>query len=110
MLMIYAVMAPFRYCDYVEIYAFRAGGESRMGMYFEVGSIWLITVPLTALCGLVMHLPFVWVFFATFVEEVVKLPIETHYMNSLRWIKPVTPEGRAALARLNLNRTDAAKA
>lgn len=110
MLMIYAVMAPFRYCDYVEVYAFRAGGESRMGMYFEVGGIWLITVPLTALCGLVLHLPFVWVFFATFVEEVVKLPIETHYMHSLRWIKPVTPEGRAALDALRLKRTATAKA
>ena len=100
MLWAYAVLAPFRYCDYVQVYAFRAGGESRMGMIFEIGGIWLITAPLTALCGLVWRLPFMWVYLATFVEEIVKLPIETHYLHTLKWLRPVTPEGRAALERL----------
>ena len=100
MLWAYAVLAPFRYCDYVQVYAFRAGGESRMGMIFEIGGIWLITAPLTALCGLVWRLPFMWVYLATFVEEIVKLPIETHYLHTLKWLRPVTSEGRAALERM----------
>ena len=81
-----------------------------MGMYFEIGGMWLITVPLVFLAGQVWHLPFLLVFGVMYTEELVKLPLEMRYLFSARWIKPVTPEGRAALAAFRESALDSPSA
>ena len=98
MLMIYVLTAPMRTGNYIQVNIFRAGGESRMGMFLEVGGIWLIGVPLTVLAGLALRLPFLAVFAMLYVEDVVKIVLEPLYLTSGRWLKPVTPQGQAALA------------
>lgn len=98
MLLAFAILGPMRHMNYIQNNIYRAGGESRVGTFIELGAIWLVTVPLVLLTGLVFHAPFVVVFIASMFEEFVKLPIELKYLLSRRWIKPVTEQGRAALA------------
>lgn len=98
MLMIYTVTAPMRTSNYIQVNIFRSGGETRMGMFLEVGGIWLVGVPLVYLTGMVWHLPFLAIFVMFYVEDAIKCFIEPLYLASGRWIRPVTPQGQAALA------------
>lgn len=98
-LLAYAILGPTRHVNYIQNNIYRAGGESRVGTVIEVGSIWVITVPLVLLTGFVFHAPFIVVFIASMLEEFVKLPIELKYLLSRKWIKPVTEQGRAALEK-----------
>jgi len=94
MLFIYIFMATLRTTNYLMIGIYRAGGESKLGMYFEVGGIWLLGVPLVALTGLVLHAPFVVVFIMLYAEDIAKIGIEYYFLLKNKWIKPVTPEGK----------------
>ena len=100
-LLVYMILGPMRHTNYIQINMFRAGGESRMGMYMEVGGIWLITVPMVLLTGAAFEAPFIIVFAASMIEEVFKLPVELKYLLSLKWMKPVTEQGLAAKAALD---------
>ena len=97
MLVIYTFAAPLRTCSYIMNNIFRAGGEPLVGAAFEITSLFVISVPLVYLSGMVYHLEFLLVFSSMYVEEIVKLFIGLTYLRSARWIRPVTPEGRAAL-------------
>lgn len=99
-LLAYMILGPMRHTNYMQVGIYRAGGESRMGMFMEVGGIWLITVPMVLLTGFALEVPFIIVFIASMIEEVVKLPIELKYLFSLKWIKPVTEQGMAAKAAM----------
>ena len=69
---------------------FRAGGDTRTGLYVDVVSAYLIGIPLTALVGLVLH----WSVPATYlvmylVEDVLKVFVYGRHTLSGRWIRPV---------------------
>ena len=100
----YMILGPIRHTNYLQVNLFRSGGESRMGMFMEVGGIWLITVPMVLLTGMLIKAPFIIVFISSMVEELVKFPIEFKYMLSLKWIKPVTEEGIRAKAEMEAAR------
>jgi Na+-driven multidrug efflux pump len=97
MLLIYMVGAPLRTCNYIQVNIFRAGGETLLGALFEIGGILLISAPIVNLTGLYLHLPFLVVFASMYIEEIVKVFLETSCTLSGRWVKPVTPEGKLAL-------------
>lgn len=97
MLLFYIIGASLRLTNYHLVGTFRAGGDSKIGMYLEVGGIWLIGVPLVALTGLVLHAPFIVVFAMLYAEDLAKIGIEVTYYIKKKWIKPVTEEGKAGL-------------
>jgi len=99
MLLLYMFTAPLRLTNYHLVGVFRAGGDSKTGMFLEVGGIWLLGVPLISLAGLVFHWPFVAVFAMLYAEDVVKISIEILHFLKNKWIKPVTPEGREGLRK-----------
>jgi len=94
MLFVYIFTATLRMTNYLIISIYRAGGESKLGMYLEVGGIWLLGVPLVALTGLVLDWSFIIVFSMLYAEDVAKIALEVYLMLKNKWIKPVTPEGR----------------
>lgn len=100
-LLVYMILGPMRHTNYIQVNMYRSGGESRVGMFMEVGGIWLITVPLVLLVGFGLHAPFIVVFASSMMEEVIKLPIELKYLLSRRWIKPVTEQGMRAKAAMD---------
>jgi putative MATE family efflux protein len=98
MLFIYAVTGTIRTCNYINNNIFRAAGESVFGTVIEICGLFFISIPATALCGLVFHLPFLVIFFMLYLDEFIRLGIILWYMDSGRWIKPVTGEGQRTLA------------
>jgi putative MATE family efflux protein len=97
MLLIYTVTGTLRSCNYMNNNIFRAGGESVFGTVIELCGLFFISVPAVALTGLVLHLPFLVVFTMLYLDEFIRLGIIVWYMNSGKWIKPVTEEGRKTL-------------
>lgn len=98
MLLIYLFFGSIRTCNYLMNECFRAGGETVVGSVIEIGGLLLITVPATWIAGMVLHLPFLLVVAFMYTDELVRLVVEGVYLRSARWIKPVTPEGQAAVS------------
>ncbi|MDR2403319.1 MAG: MATE family efflux transporter [Spirochaetaceae bacterium] len=106
MLLIYTITGTIRSCNYMNNNIFRAGGESVFGTVIELGGLFFISVPAVALTGMVLHLPFLIVFTMLYLDEFIRLGIIVWYMNSGKWIKPVTEEGRKTLGAFRSRRQD----
>lgn len=63
----------------------RASGDSRSSMNISLLANWGFTVPMTALCVLVLELPVWWVFALTLGEELVKFPFFHRRIWSREW-------------------------
>ena len=91
----------FRNISYVQVVgAFRSGGDTLTGMLFDLCSLWLISIPLALLAANVLHLPFIGVVvFAYLGEDIPKCILCICHFVSMRWLKPVTPEGQDGLRK-----------
>lgn len=98
-LLIYAVELCVRNICYVTIVGvFRAGGDTKNGMKFEMMSLWAVSIPMTFLAAFVLKLPFVAVFACSYIcEDYLKAFLCLRHFRSREWIKPVTEEGQRAL-------------
>ncbi|MCI8442322.1 MAG: MATE family efflux transporter [Provencibacterium sp.] len=97
MLVIFVVAATMRTCNWICNDSFRAGGESMFGTVVEIVCMYLFTVPTMILSGLVLHLPFAAVFICVYMDDYIRFFLVIWYMNSGKWVKPITPEGEKAL-------------
>jgi len=99
-LLVYAIELAVRNIPYVAIVGvFRAGGDTKKGMLYEMFSLWGISVPMTFIAAFVLKLPFVAVFACSYLcEDCLKAILCIRHFKSRRWIKPVTETGRAALS------------
>jgi Na+-driven multidrug efflux pump len=104
MIYIYTVTGTLRTCNYMNNNIFRAGGEPVFGTVVEIFGLFFITIPATALCGLVFRLSFPVVFFMLYLDEFTRLGIFIWYMNSGKWVKPVTVTGQRSLAEFRKSR------
>lgn len=97
MLAFYILAGTLRTCNYIINDTFRAAGEGVYGTVAELLSIFIVTVPVVYITGIVLQLPYLAVFSLMFVDDIVRLPIMLRRMLSGKWIKPVTDAGQAAL-------------
>ena len=74
----------------------RSGGDTVFSLKLDVGSMWLIGVPLCALAVFVLKLPVEYVYLCTLVEEIVKVAIGIPHFTNRKWIKNLT-EGDLAI-------------
>ncbi|SHF09034.1 putative efflux protein, MATE family [Tissierella praeacuta DSM 18095] len=68
----------------------RGGGDTTFSMYLEMGSVWLVGVPLAFVGVLIFRLPVYIVFILVSVEEIVKAVIGLPRVKSKKWIRNVT--------------------
>lgn len=68
----------------------RGGGDTKFSAYIEIGSVWLIGVPLAFIGALVFKLPVYYVLAIVSLEEVFKLAVVIPRILSKRWIKNIT--------------------
>ena len=103
LLVIYGLEMPLRNIPYINIVGiFRSGGDTRTGMFYDILCVWGIALPLTAVLGLVVKVPFLWVVALMLIsEDVVKTWLCLRHFRSQKWIRPVTDEGRLALHALS---------
>lgn len=67
----------------------RGGGDTKFSMVLEMGSVWLVGVPLAFLGALVFKLPVYYVFILVNMEEVVKAAIGLPRITSKKWVTNV---------------------
>ena len=66
--------------------------------------MYLMVLPCVYYTGMVRSSAFLIVFACCYIDEPIRFCLMQRHMYSLKWIKPVTPQGQAALAEFNLNR------
>ena len=95
LLLIYACWMPIRQIPYIAVVgSFRAGGDTRTGFYYDVVSVFLCGIPVVALLGLVVHVPFQMLVLAMFVaEDSVKIILCLRRFKSRQWIRRLTLPG-----------------
>ncbi len=97
MLLIYSVVALFRMGNWTQNDTYRSAGDAAYGTILEITFMYLMVLPCVCLSGLVFKAPFLVVFACCYVDEPIRFVLMQIHMYSGKWVRPVTPEGRAAL-------------
>lgn len=89
-LKVMSIVAPFRVFNIVVVVGvLRGGGDIKKAMYIEVGTMWLVGVPMAFLGALVFKLPVSTVVALTCLEEVAKFILCAIRLKSNKWIRNV---------------------
>ena len=70
----------------------RGGGDVRAAMFIDLLPLWLFTLPLLVLLGLILHAPIALFCFVMAMESALKVPLGMHRVRSGTWIHDVTRE------------------
>ena len=98
MLAIYLAAALIRMGNWTQNDTFRAAGDATTGTVLEIIFMWLMVLPCVCISGLVLKWPTLAVFALCYVDEPIRYVLMQRHLYKGKWIRPVTPEGRAALA------------
>lgn len=90
-MLIFAINIPVRNLSYIGVCGiFRPGGDTKIGLLYDVLTVWCLALPATAIAGLVLKLDFVLVYALMLVlEDWIKSPLCVARVLSLKWIQPV---------------------
>jgi len=97
MLMVYCVAAVVRMCNWTQNDTYRSAGDATTGTVLEILFMYVLVLPCVCLSGLVWDAPFVLIFACCYIDEPIRFVLMQRHMYSGKWIRPVTPEGQAAL-------------
>ena len=97
MLSIYCVTAVIRLCNWTQNDTYRSAGDATTGTVMEIIFMYALVLPCVCLSGLVWKAPFLVVFACSYIDEPIRFVLMQRHMYSGKWIRPVTPEGQAAL-------------
>ncbi len=70
----------------------RGGGDTKVLMIADNIFLWVASIPLGILAGLVFHLPAFWIYFALKIEQVLKAVWCVIRLRSGKWIKKIRTE------------------
>lgn len=70
----------------------RGGGDTKMLMLADNLFLWVASLPLGIIAGLVLHLPAFWIYFALKFDQVLKAFWCVYRLNSGKWIKKIRTE------------------
>lgn len=91
LLFIYSLEMPLRNLPYINIVGiFRAGGDTKTGVLYDMSCLWCIALPLTAVLGLIFKWDFLLVYVLMLLcEDIPKASLCVRHMLSGRWIRAV---------------------
>lgn len=98
LLMIYCAAGVIRMCNWTQNDTFRSAGDASFGTILEITFMYCMVLPAVCLSGLVWKLPFLMVFVCCYLDEPIRFLLMQRHLYSGKWIRPVTPQGMAALA------------
>jgi len=105
MLLIYCAAAVIRMCNWAQNDTFRSAGDAAFGTILEISFMYAVLLPCVCLSGLVFRLPFLAVFACCYVDEPIRIVLMVRHLFNGKWVKPVTPQGLAALPAFRARRT-----
>ena len=97
MILIFGVVAVIRMGNWTQNDTFRAAGDAAFGTILEIAFMWGLVIPCVWLTGMVWKLPTLAVFACCYIDEPIRYGMMQVHLFRGKWIKPVTPEGAAAL-------------
>ena len=68
----------------------RGGGDVKAAALIDLGALWTVAIPLSAIVGLVLHWHVFWVYMVRTLEQVVKVALGSWRAKSGKWIRDVT--------------------
>ena len=74
----------------------RGGGDTKFLMAADILFLWIMSIPLGALAGLVWDLDAFWVYFFLKIDQVVKSVWCIFRLRSGKWIKTINRAGQTA--------------
>ena len=97
LLLFYGCWLALRMIPYTAVCGiFRAGGDTRTGCIFEIGTMYMVGIPCVALAGLVLHLPFIWIVVVMFAsEDILKGILCVRHFLRRKWIIRLTEDKKA---------------
>lgn len=100
LLLMYGLWMPMRMIPYVMIVGiFRAGGDTKIGFYYDMMTVFVLGVPTVAILGLMVKAPFLVIIAGMFLaEDVVKTVLCIRRFRSRQWIKQLTMPGDNAVS------------
>ena len=98
MILIFGVVAVIRMGNWTQNDTFRAAGDAAYGTILEIAFMWAMVLPCVWLTGMVSKLSTLSVFACCYIDEPIRYVLMQVHLFRGKWIKPVTPEGRRALA------------
>ncbi len=92
LVMIYCLWLPIRNIPYTLIVGtFRAGGDTKVGIFYDCISLYLLGVPVVAILGLIVKVDFEYLLIAMYLcEDIPKSLMSIHRFKSKKWIKNLT--------------------
>ncbi len=92
LIMIYCLWLPIRNIPYTLIVGtFRAGGDTKVGIFYDCISLYLIGVPVVAILGLIVKVDFEYLLIAMYLcEDIPKSIMSIHRFISKKWIRNLT--------------------
>lgn len=96
LIMIYCLWLPIRNIPYTLIVGtFRAGGDTKVGIFYDCISLYLIGVPVVAILGLIVKVDFEYLLIAMYIcEDIPKSIMSIRRFISKRWIKNLTDKSQ----------------
>ena len=86
----YACLGPRSFNSANIVGVLRGGGDVRAAAIIDNVPLWLVAIPLTALCGLVWKTSIIWVCLAMATENLVKCGLGIWRFRSKKWINDIT--------------------
>lgn len=92
LMLFYGFWLGFRMISYTAVCGiFRAGGDTRIGCIYDMTTLYCFGIPLVALAGLVLHLPFIYIVIIMFAaEDIPKDILCIRHFLSKKWIIKLT--------------------
>ena len=94
---VYAAAGFIRMGNWTQNDTFRAAGDATFGTVLEIVFMWAAVIPAVWLTGMVWKLPTLAVFACCYIDEPVRYVLMQIHLYRGSWIRPVTPEGVAAM-------------
>lgn len=87
-IMVFAIFAPFRMFNYVNVVGvLRSGGDTAMCLFIDTSGVWFIGIPLAFIGGLILKQPIHIVYGMVTLEEVYKAVIGYIRYRQKKWLR-----------------------
>lgn len=69
---------------------FRAGGDTKFGLFLDVGIMWICSILAAAVGAFLLHIPMPWVYVILCSDEVIKIPFSWKRYKTYKWLNNIT--------------------
>lgn len=95
LIVIYGIACIIRMGNWCMNDTYRSAGDSTTGTVLEIVFMYVLILPTMLILWKLVDAPFLIVFASGYIDEPIRYVIMQRHMYSGKWIRPVTPEGKA---------------